>query len=181
MLRPAIAVTALLLAGALLPVVAARRSPTPVPESSLPISPRLAPLESGATRALPGDPVEAPTSTGTECVQAWYAARGNFFMRTVPDTAPCGPAVALRGLVRTFSDRVARRVHSAGAVYDTNGLILDTCGSNTGPDARLVGDRSSRRRREARCAVQPGARLSEHGIQLTYLEHWPSGRTGLAG
>lgn len=80
---------------------------------------------------------------GTDCVQAWYAARGNFFMRTVTSAAPCGPTVMLRSLVLDFTQRVWPSGCGAEQelVYDAAGRSLDVCGVTAIPDARLVADR----------------------------------------
>lgn len=77
---------------------------------------------------------------GEDCVQSWYALpKGNFFLRTVRSSSPCGQAVAIRALVLDFSDRVWPP-SCEGLVEDRYGNTLDTCGVNHVADARLIAD-----------------------------------------
>lgn len=144
MLRPALAVSALLLAGALLPVVAAPKvSNTSARVVFADQSPLGSPARIRSDRTPPDDPAYVD---GTDCVQAWYAPKANFFMRTVTSALPaCGPTVAVRALVLDFSDRVWPVVGCPGPglvyAYDANNRPLDICGPNDVPDARLVADR----------------------------------------
>ena len=135
--------------------------------------------------------VENPTDGAyldtVECVQAWYASKGNFFMRTVTSAPPCGASVAIRALVVDLSDRVWPGACSEPSMTYPNGVPFDLCGSNAIADARLVADRlfsASATRLDIPFSLSPN--FNTTAFELTFVETLAvsssgTGRTMTAG
>jgi len=137
------------------------------------------------------DPTDGAYADTVACVQAWYASKGNFFMRTVTSASPCSPpggeTVAFRALVVDLSDRVWPGPCSEPYVIYQNSVPLDLCGSNDIADARLVADRlfsASATRLDIPFSLSPN--FNTTAFELTFVETLAvssssAGRTMTAG